>query len=370
MGRYAEIARYFLRLGAVGFGGPNAHIAAMHDDLVRRRRWVDERHFLEVVGVTNLIPGPNSSEVAIHLGYLRAGVGGGLLAGVSFVLPAFLVVTALAWAYFGFGAFRFRGDLLAGVQAVGLAAIVATLWRLRGAVIGGWRKPVLAAASLAAALAFPPATPAIILAAGLVNVALFAATSGAAVALPLAFLAFSVPAGATLPGVAWVFFRTGLLLFGGGLVLVPLLAPEVVGPGWLTEREFLDGIAIGQATAGPIVITAAFVGYGVAGFLGALVATLAIYVPSFVAVLAGTGPFLGRFRARPRVAAFVEGVTAAAIGTVLAAAVLLARTGLAGWFRIAVFVAAVVAILLRVPVVIVVLVGAAVGVIAGLSGLG
>ncbi|HWC31805.1 MAG TPA: chromate transporter, partial [Actinomycetota bacterium] len=141
MGRYGEVVRYFLRLGTIGFGGPNAHIAAMHDDLVRRRRWVDERHFLEVVGVTNLIPGPNSSEVAIHLGYLRAGPLGGILAGVAFFLPAFVIVTALAWVYFEVGGFRFRGDLLAGVQAVGLAAIVATLWRLRGGVVGGWRKP-------------------------------------------------------------------------------------------------------------------------------------------------------------------------------------------------------------------------------------
>ena len=367
MSRYGEVARYFLWLGTVGFGGPNAHIAAMHDELVRRRGWVDERHFLDIVGVTNLIPGPNSSEIAIHLGYLRAGRLGGLLAGVAFAAPAFAIVTALAWAYFEVGAFTLRGEMLAGVQAVALAAIVATLWRLRAGATGSWRKTVLAVAALGTTLVFPAATPVVVLAGGFANVLAAGAWRGLHSLLPLSVLG-TLPALATTGTLAWVFFRTGLLLFGGGLVLVPLLAPEVVGRGWLTEREFLDGIALGQATAGPIVIAAAFVGYGVAGFVGAGVATIAIYVPAFLAVLAGTGPFLARFRERPLVSEFVEGVTAAALGTVVAAAALLSRAGLASWFRVGVFAIAVAAIALRVPIVVVVVVGAIAGAAAGALG--
>jgi chromate transporter len=365
MGAAWEVARYFLRLGTVGFGGPNAHIAAMHEDLVRKRGWLDERHFLDVVGVTNLIPGPNSSEIAIHVGYLRAGVLGGLVAGLAFLLPAFLMLLAVSWAYFRGARFGIRDDLLAGIQPVALAAIVATLWRLRQGVIGGWRKPVLAAAGLGLTLAFPALSPLVLVGAGLANL-LASRPSGAAAFFPVVAAGIS---GSGLVALGWVFLRTGLLLFGGGLVLVPLLAPEVVARGWLTEAQFLDGIALGQATPGPIVLTSVFVGYAAHGMLGAVVATAAIYLPSFVAVLAGTGPFLRRLRGRPAVSAFVEGVTAAALGAILAAAVLLAPDGLGNAFRIIVFVVAMVAILVRIPVVVVLVGGAAMGTVAGAVGL-
>jgi chromate transporter len=364
--RLTEVAGYFIRLGVVGFGGPNAHIAAMHDDLVRRRGWLDDRHFLDVVGVTNLIPGPNSSEVAIHIGYLRGGLAGGLVAGLCFLFPAFLMVLALSWAYFEAGGFRLREELLAGIQPVALAAILVTAWRLRSAVVGGWRKPVVGALAFGLTLWIPPAAPLVILGAGLANLAATRSPSrlGMWLAVPLAAVA---PSGG-LGAVAWVFLRTGLLLFGGGLVLVALLAPEVVGRGWLTRTEFLDGIALGQATPGPITMSAAFVGYAVEGVLGAVVATTAIYLPSFLAVLAGSGPFLRRFRENPSVSAFVEGVTAAALGSVVAAAVLLAAA-LEGWFGYALLAVSAVVLLLRVPVVLVVLGGGLVGLGAGLLGL-
>jgi chromate transporter len=368
MGRVSEVAAYFLRLGIIGFGGPPAHIAVMHEDLVRRRRWVDEPRFLEVVGVTNLIPGPNSTEVAIHLGYVRAGVAGGIVAGVAFMVPAFLMVLGLSWAYFGAGGFRLREDLLAGVQAVALAAVLGAGWRLRAGILGGWRKPVLAVAGLGLTLAFPELSAVWLLAAGVANLAASRTGDRSGSVLPLP-LAGAVGSGTGLLPLAWVFLKTGLLLFGGGLVLVPLLAPEVVGRGWLTEAQFLDGVALGQATPGPITMTAAFVGFAVEGALGAVVATAAVFLPSFVAVLAGSGPFLRRFRARPEVAAFVEGVTAAALGAILAAAVLLAEAGLDGPVRIVIFAVAVAAILARVPVALVVLAGALLGAGAGALGL-
>jgi chromate transporter len=368
MGRVGEVAAYFLRLGTIGFGGPPAHIAAMHDDLVRRRRWIDEPRFLEVVGVTNLIPGPNSTEVAIHLGYLRAGPGGGVVAGLAFMLPAFLMVLTISWAYFETGGFRLRDDLLAGVQAVALAAVLGAGWRLRAGVLGGWQKPVLGLAGLGLSMAFPALSPVWLLAAGVANLAASRVHDRVTAFLAVPLTALVGGAGG-LPALAWVFLRTGLLLFGGGLVLVPLLAPEVVGRGWLSEAAFLDGVALGQATPGPITMTAAFVGFAVQGVVGAVVASVAIFLPSFVAVLAGTGPFLRRFRERPDVAAFVEGVTAAALGAILAAAVLLAETGLNGPVRIAIFAGALGAILLRAPVALVVLGGALLGVGAGALGL-
>jgi chromate transporter len=370
-GGVGEIARYFLKLGVVGFGGPNAHIAAMHDDLVRRRGWVEERYFLDMVGVTNLIPGPNSSEVAIHLGYLRAGLAGGLTAGLSFMFPALLMMLALSWAYFSLGDFGVREELLAGIQPVALAVILGTLWRLRSGVLGGWRKPILALAGLGLTLAFPRALPLIVVSAGIVSLAAarMDGSMRSVLWLPVGVLAGPVIPGSSLLALAWVFLRTGLLLFGGGLVLVALLGPEVVARGWLTERQFLDGIALGQATPGPITLASVFVGYAVHGVLGALVATAAIYLPSFVAVLAGTGPFMRRFRENPAVAAFVEGITAASLGAVLAESALLGRTALAGGARMAIFGLGLAAMLARVPVVWVVLGGALLGVAAGATGL-
>lgn len=363
----AEVGAYFLRLGTIGFGGPTAHIAAMHDDLVLRRGWLDERRFLEVVGVTNLIPGPNSTEVAIHLGYLRAGIGGGIVAGVAFMAPAFLMVLALSWVYFEAGRFRLREAVLGGIQPVALAAVLGASWRLRSAAVGGWGKPILALAALGLTVAFPLLSPVWLLAAGVANLTASKVALGPAVLLP-------IPIGVTLgvsglPALSWVFLRTGLLLFGGGLVLVPLLAPEVTARGWLTEPQFLDGVALGQATPGPIVMTAAFVGFGVAGTVGAVAATVAVFLPSFVAVLAGSGPFLRRFRDRPAVSAFVEGVTAASLGAILAAAFLLGGTALSGPVRIGIFAGALMAILLRAPVALVVLAGALLGAGAGALGL-
>jgi chromate transporter len=370
MGRLGEVTAYFLRLGTIGFGGPPAHIAAMHDDLVQRREWIDERHFLDVLGVTNLIPGPNSTEVAIHIGYLRAGVAGGLAAGLAFMLPAFAMVLALSWAYVQLGGFEIRDDLLAGVQAVALAAVLVAAWRLRAGVIGGWRKPVLALAGLGLTLAYPELSPLVLLAAGVASLVAsgLAGRVASVIGVP-AILAVVGGTGVGLGALAWVSLRTGLLLFGGGLVLVPLLAPEVVGRGWLTETEFLDGVALGQATPGPITMTATFVGFAVRGWVGAVVATVAIFLPSFVAVLAGSGPFLRRYHEHPAVTAFVEGVTAAALGAILAAVADLARTGLAGWVRVAIFAAALVAMLFRVPVALAVLAGALLGLAAGALGL-
>lgn len=255
-----EIVRYLLRLGVVGFGGPNAHIAMVHEELVRRRGWLPDREFLSVLGVTNLIPGPNSSELAIQLGYLRGGVLGGVLAGLAFLLPAFLMVVALSWAYVEFGPAPARDEALVGIQPVALAAILIALWRLRSAVRGGVLAPALAGAGFGLTLAFPRFAPAILVAGGVAGLATRTSRADRALAMTPAFLAAGLVVAANvtgLPALAWVFLRTGLFLFGGGLVLVPLLQGEVVARGWLSRSGFPDGVAIGQSPPGPIVMTAA-----------------------------------------------------------------------------------------------------------------
>ncbi|HEY3208359.1 MAG TPA: chromate transporter [Actinomycetota bacterium] len=228
----SRIALTFLRLGIVGFGGPASHIALMQEQLVERRGWVQRDRFKEALGVTSLIPGPNSSELAIHTGYLMGG-------------------------------------------------------------------------------------------------------------------------------------QAGALLFGGGYVLIPLLQPEVIARGWLTKAQFLDGIALGQATPGPIVTTSAFVGYAVTRVPGAVVATVAIYVPSFLFVMAGTGPFLRSFRDRPAVSAFTRGVSAAALGAIAGAEVTLGRVGLNTPLKAAIGIAAVVALLRRVPIWLVLPAAGAISILVG-----
>jgi chromate transporter len=366
------IALTFLRLGITGFGGPTSHIALMQEHLVERREWIDRERFNEALGVTSLIPGPNSSELAIHTGYLMAGQAGALVAGVCFALPAVVLMFLLSAAYFRAGSFSIRADLFAGLQPVVIAVIGVTLWRLRSAV----RTRLLLALAAAVAVltvVLPALEPIWLLGAGALTWGVWEgsrrrsvrgeASAGAALVLPV--LVVVVAGAAALPALAWVFLKTGALLFGGGYVLIPLLQPEVVARGWLTNAQFLDGIALGQATPGPIVTSSAFVGYAVAGLPGAVVATVAIYIPAFLFVMAGTGPFLRSFRDRPGVRAFIQGVTAAALGAIAGAGVTLSRVGLNSPLKAAIGAGAVVALLWRVPIWVVLPTAAAVSILVG-----
>ena len=347
----------FLRLGAIGFGGPAAHIALMQDELVDRRGWITRDAFADALGITNLVPGPNSSEMAIHIGYLVAGRAGGLVAGVCFALPAFLLMTALAALYFALGRLGVPRDALAGLQAAAVAVILFALWRLRSTVT----RPLLALVALGAfglTLGLPRWSAVWVVAGGL---ATFAAWSwrrsgeeqgsvALVVAVSLAVVPLAVVGTAQLPALVWVFVKTGALLFGGGYVLLPLLEPEVLARGWLTKPQFLDGVALGQATPGPIVTTSAFVGYRVSGVLGATIATAAIYLPAFLIVLLASGPFVRSLRSKPGVRAAAAGFTAAAFGAIAASAVSLGRVGLASPFRVIVAALAAVALWRKVPV--------------------
>jgi chromate transporter len=295
-----ELARVFLQLGSTAFGGPAAHIAMFEDEVVRRRGWLTREEFLDLLGATNLIPGPNSTELAIHVGYRRAGWAGLIVAGVCFILPAFLIVTACAWAYVKFGKLPQIEGLLYGVKPVIIAVIVQALWRLgRTAVKNSWLA-ILGAA--AAAFSFLGVNELLVLfGIGVLPVL------GRVQRRTLAVEPFSL----------WLmllfFLKVGAVLFGSGYVLLAFLRADLVERWqWLTESQLLDAIAVGQVTPGPLFTTATFIGYLLAGTTGAVLATVGIFLPAFVFV-AISGPLVPRLRASPVAGAFLDGVNVAAL---------------------------------------------------------
>jgi chromate transporter len=322
----ATVIGLFLRLGATAFGGPAAHIAMFHHEFVRRRSWLTDDEFGELLALTNLIPGPNSTEMAIHIGRRIAGWGGFLVAGICFILPAAVLVWILAVLYVHYGHTPDARAVMAGVTPVMLAVIAhaaITIGRstLRGPLAWGI---AAAAAGLAAAgvneivllLAAGVSTIAARRAGLVTMVAAGSTLLGAQAALPAAT---AVP----LTGLSLFFLKVGSVLFGSGYVLVAFLRADLVERWrWLTDQQLMDAIAAGQMTPGPVFTTATFIGYVLHGTSGALLATVAIFLPAFVFV-ALTQPVIPRLRASPAATAFLNGVIAASIGLIAAVAVLL-----------------------------------------------
>jgi chromate transporter len=344
----AELCRVFLRISLLGFGGPNAHIALMLDELVERRRWLTREHFLQLVAITNLLPGPNSSEVAIHIGYTQRGWRGALTTGLSFLAPTFIFVVVLSHLYFRYGTLPAAEGLFWGLKPVIVAIIIAAGWKLGRAAVTDVPLTVLAIGGLATAILLDRWEVLAMALGGMVTWALQAnrayrqnAPSSAhpeSLAPPeerasgdesphhacVLFLPLIAVAGAgELLRLLWLMLWSGAVLFGGGYMLVALLQPYVVGAyGWLTAQQFLDGIALTQAVPGPIVTLVAFVGYAVGGVPGAAIATFGIYVPSFTAVLL-VAPHMERWRRQQTVRAILRGVNAVVAGAILGVAVTL-----------------------------------------------
>jgi chromate transporter len=335
-GSLAEVALVFGRLGATAFGGPAAHVGLMRDEIVRRRRWVSEQHFIDLLGAANLVPGPNSTELAIHLGYVRAGWSGLIVAGACFILPAMALVTAIAWAYVRFSALPAVEWLLYGVKPVIIAIVAHALWGLLRTAVKG---PLTAAlAALAFALALLGVNELALLLAGLVAGALATlpwrdrrpgASLGGVAGLGLVGVSLATAATpVSLGTLFWTFLKIGAVLYGSGYVLLAFLQSEFVdGLGWITEQQLLDAVAVGQFTPGPVFTTATFIGYLVAGLPGAIVATAAIFLPAFVFV-AATGPFVPRLRRWRWTRGPLDGVNAAALGLMAAVTVTLGRAAL------------------------------------------
>ncbi|MEV0195329.1 chromate efflux transporter [Nonomuraea sp. NPDC050691] len=310
---WREVAWMFLKLGTIAFGGPAAHTAMMRDELVRRRGWVSDERFADLMGATNLIPGPNSTELAIHLGYDRARWRGLLAAGVCFILPAALMVTALAWAYVTYGSTPAVEGVLYGVVPAVIAIIAHALFGLLRTVIKNAWLGLLAAAALAAYLL--GVNELLVLASG----ALLAAAvtvmrrrteaSHALIGLPL----LGIAADERLAQLFLTMLKIGSVLYGSGYVLLAFLRGDFVERlGWITEQQLSDAISIGQVTPGPVFTTATFIGYLVAGPVGAFLATVAIFLPSFVFVGLLTR-LTDRLRSSPWTSALLDGLNAAAL---------------------------------------------------------
>jgi chromate transporter len=331
---WLEVAGVFLRLGLTSFGGPAAHTAMMHAEVVTRRGWLTEAEFLDLVGATNLLPGPNSTEMAIHLGRRRAGWPGFFAGGIAFILPAMLIVLTLSSVYVRAGTLPQFGWLLYGVKPVVIALLVQALIKLGQKSV---RNSLgIAVGLLALAAYFTSVNEIIILIAG--GVVVMAAASWrrwrakptAALVFPwlsvapmtLATIPFSVPL------MTFTFLKIGAVLYGSGYVLYAFLNADFVDRlGWITQTQLIDAIAIGQVTPGPLFTSATFIGYLLAGTPGAVLATLAIFIPSFIFV-AAAGPLIPRIQASPPTRAFLDGVVVAAMGLMAAVTLDLGRAAL------------------------------------------
>lgn len=344
-GRLAELAALFLRLGATAFGGPAAHIALMHDEVVRRRGWVSDERFVDLVGATNLIPGPNSTELAIHLGWDRARGRGLVVAGVCFIAPAALIVGTLAWIYVTYGDTPALEGVLYGIKPVVIAIVAQALLRLVPTVAKTRLLALLAASAVAAYLLGVHELAVLVGGGGLaaaLHTARQAQTSGRlSVWFPLPFAAAS---DVELGRLFLTFLRIGAVLYGSGYVLLAFLRVELVERlGWLTNEQLLDAVSIGQVTPGPVFTTATFVGYILAGVPGAVLATVGIFLPSFVFVALLTR-LVGWMRASATLGAVLDGVNAAAVGLMAAVGAELAGDALVDPLTVAILVAAGVAL--------------------------
>lgn len=323
---------YFLRLGALGFGGPIALVGAMRRDLVEERGWVSAEDYAEGLALSQLAPGPLAAQLAMYLGWLKGGVWGATLVGISFVLPSFVMVMALSAVYVSAGGLPWMRAAFYGVGAAVIGIVARSAYKLASATVGQARL-LWAIFALSAAVTAWTETEyvSLFLLAGLLAMLLLGGglprfTAAAVFPWPWLLTGLSAPASpGTLVSIAVFFTKAGAFVFGSGLAIVPFLYGGVVKEqGWLTEQQFLDAVAVAMITPGPVVITVAFIGYLVAGPLGAVVAAVATFLPCWVFTVV-PAPYFRRFGKNRRLKAFVDGVTAAASGAIAGAAFVLGR---------------------------------------------
>ncbi len=332
--RVRQVVGLFLKIGLISFGGPAASIALMEQEVVGKRGWISRDHFLDLMAATNLVPGPNAVEMASHIGYIHAGWPGLLAGGASFILPGFLASLALGWVYVRFGNLPQADALFYGINPAVLGIILVATYRLGRAALRDVPALILFALSLAGSL-LGLNEVLILLAAGLSGVLIYSRPR-----LPQK-LSMLIAAGGIWSNIApalpawWdhrliklglFFLKVGSLLFGSGMVLFAFIQRDVVERfGWLTQRQLVDAIAVGQMTPGPVLSSATFIGFVVAGLPGALVATLSVFLPSFI-IVALVGPWIPRLRRSAAALAFLRGVNAAVVALILSVAIALLRT--------------------------------------------
>ena len=336
-----ELVRYYLRLGLLGFGGPVALVGQMERELVGDKKWLTKDEMREGIAVCQSLPGPLAIQVGIWISYIRGGFWGAWAGGWAFILPNFVIVVALGALYVRFEGLPAVAAIFYGVSPAVIALILHSCYRLTKLGMKDWLEWALAAAAFGITVAVQTEVALVFIGCGIVGLLYYgslvrgrttASTTSLMIGMPL--LAIGPPGGGlgTMLGKLLTFFlKAGSLTFGSGLVIVPFLEKGLVQQtGWLNEREFLVAVAMGMISPGPVVITATFVGYLVAGFWGSLVATIGIFLPSFLLILI-LAPILVRYRTNPNVQGFIKGAYAAAIGTILGACVLLGKIAIGDW---------------------------------------
>ncbi len=331
-----EVAKVFFKLGCVAFGGPAAHIAMMEEEIVEKRKWMERQHFLDLVGATNLIPGPNSTEMTMHCGHERAGFLGLFAAGISFIFPAVVITGVFAWFYVTYGNLPQVEPFFYGIRSAVLAIIASAVLKLGKKALKGWELGILGGLVLTVSLLGVNEIIAL-LAAGVLGAVYFylktKISTDARAILP--FFLFQIPANAAAAklstlGIFWSFLKVSAVLYGSGYVLFAYLDAELVTNGWLTRGELIDAIAVGQFTPGPILSTATFIGYQLGGIWGAIAATLGMFLPSFLFVWI-LNPLVPKMRKSKLLGYFLDSVNIAAVAVMLAVLFVLAKDTLVDW---------------------------------------
>jgi len=327
-----EIAALFLKLGSIAFGGPAAHIAMMEDEVVRKRKWMTHEHFLDLVGATNLIPGPNSTEMTMHVGHERAGWKGLVVAGSLFILPAVVITGIFAWLYQQYGQLPNVEPFLYGIKPAVIAIIASAVYTLGKKALKSTTLGILGALTLIATLLGVHEIVALF-GCGLAGILIFwfrGRQNAANGFFPLLLIPAAAEIWAAHLKTFLIFLKVGALLYGSGYVLFAFLDAELVMKGLLTRQELIDAVAVGQFTPGPVLSTATFVGWQLGGFWGAVAATLGIFLPSFVFV-AILNPIIPRLRKSKFMGAFLDAVNIAAVAVIVSVMVSMAGDTLTDW---------------------------------------
>ncbi|MEH0154104.1 chromate efflux transporter [Limibacter armeniacum] len=338
--RLKEVGKLFFKLGCIAFGGPAAHIAMMEEEVISKRKWMDRQHFLDLMGATNLIPGPNSTEMVMHCGHERAGWKGMVVAGLAFIFPAVMITAVFAWLYQQYGQLPAVAPFIYGIKPAVIAIILSAMLKLGQKALKHTQLWVLAGLTVLACVLGVNEIAAMF-SCGVIGVFLYYIQSSGS-ASPKSFVpllavqaAYALQESMTLK-VFWHFLKIGSLLYGSGYVLFAFLDAELVANGWLTRQELMDAVAVGQFTPGPVLSTATFVGWQMGGGpAGALAATVGIFAPSFILV-AILNPLMGKVRKSKPISAFLDAVNAAAVAVIAAVMIEMGQETLTDWRTIAI----------------------------------
>lgn len=337
-----EVAILFFKLGSIAFGGPAAHIAMMEDEVVKKRKWMTAQHFLDLVGATNLIPGPNSTEMTMHCGHERAGWKGLIVAGVCFIFPAVAITMVFAWLYDTYGQLPKVEPFIYGIKPAVIAIIGGAVFSLGKKALKSTTLGILGAATLAACLLGVHEIVALF-ACGAMGVLWHQIRKPNHLNNFAPILLLQTVTSASTLKTGWIFFKVGALLYGSGYVLFAFLDAELVGTGLLTRQQLIDAVAVGQFTPGPVLSTATFIGWQLNGFWGAIAATIGIFFPSFIFV-ALLNPVIPKMRKSQTMAAFLDAVNMAAVAVIVAVCIEMGSDTLTDWRALTIAIASLVVV--------------------------